>query len=58
MAGSRRFDRRSERRGGRDEAGFAYLCDFVEEMKANGFTAGRIADHGVVGLTVAPRATR
>jgi polar amino acid transport system substrate-binding protein len=42
---------------GRDEAGFAYLRDFVEEMKANGFVAGRIAAHGVVGLSVAPAAS-
>ena len=49
---------RSQTPRGRDEAGFAYLCDFVEEMKANGFTADRIAHHGVVGLIVAPRATR
>jgi len=43
---------------GRDEAGFAYLCEFVEELKTNGFIADRIADHGVVGLTVSPPATR
>jgi polar amino acid transport system substrate-binding protein len=39
---------------GRDEAGFAYLCEFVEEMKIGGFVADRIAAHGVVGLSVAP----
>jgi polar amino acid transport system substrate-binding protein len=42
---------------GRDEAGFAYLRDFVEEMKSNGFVADRIAAHGVVGLSVAPAAS-
>jgi polar amino acid transport system substrate-binding protein len=41
---------------GRDEAGFAYLGAFVEEMKAGGFVAERIAAHGVVGLGVAPAA--
>jgi polar amino acid transport system substrate-binding protein len=41
---------------GRDEAGFAYLSAFVEEMKASGFVAERIAAHGVVGLSVAPPA--
>ena len=30
---------------GRDEAGFAYLAAFVEEMKASGFVADRIAAH-------------
>ena len=41
----------------RDEAGFAYLCAFVEQMKADGFVADRIAAHRVVGLSVAPPAT-
>ena len=41
---------------GRDEAGIAYLRAFVEEMKASGFVADRIAAHQVVGLTVAPPA--
>jgi polar amino acid transport system substrate-binding protein len=41
---------------GRDTAGFAYLSAFVEEMKANGFVAERIAEHRVVGLSVAPPA--
>ena len=41
---------------GRDGAGYAYLQAFVEEMKATGFVAGRIAAHGVVGLSVAPPA--
>jgi polar amino acid transport system substrate-binding protein len=41
---------------GRDRAGFVYLCDFVEEMKASGFVADRIAARGVVGLSVAPPA--
>ena len=39
---------------GRDDAGFAYLQAFVEEMKASGFVADRIAAHGVIGLSVAP----
>jgi polar amino acid transport system substrate-binding protein len=39
---------------GRDNAGIAYLNAFVEEMKASGFVAERIAQHGVVGLSVAP----
>jgi polar amino acid transport system substrate-binding protein len=39
---------------GRDDAGFAYLRAFVEEMKATGFVAERIAAHGVDGLSVAP----
>ncbi|MEO5898853.1 MAG: transporter substrate-binding domain-containing protein [Ilumatobacteraceae bacterium] len=41
----------------RDGAGIAYLSEFVEEMKASGFVADRIAAHGVVGLGVAPPAT-
>jgi polar amino acid transport system substrate-binding protein len=41
---------------GRDDAGYAYLGAFVEEVKASGFVADRIAAHGVVGLTVAPPA--
>jgi polar amino acid transport system substrate-binding protein len=41
---------------GRDGAGFAYLQAFVEEMKADGFVADRIAAHGVAGLSVAPPA--
>jgi len=41
---------------GRDEAGFAYLRAFVEEMKATGFVGERIAAHSVVGLSVAPPA--
>ena len=41
---------------GRDGTGFAYLRAFVEEMKASGFVAERIAAHGVVGLSVAPPA--
>ncbi len=41
---------------GRDDAGFSYLSAFVEEMKACGFVADRIAAHGVVGLSVAPPA--
>jgi polar amino acid transport system substrate-binding protein len=42
---------------GRDDAGFAYLRAFVEEMKASDFVAGRIAAHAVVGLSVAPPAS-
>ncbi len=39
------------------EAGAAFLRDFVEEAKANGFVAGLIEKHGVTGrLTVAPPA--
>jgi polar amino acid transport system substrate-binding protein len=41
---------------GRDEAGIAYLRAFVEDVKASGFVAERIAAHGVVGLGVAPAA--
>jgi polar amino acid transport system substrate-binding protein len=41
---------------GRDDAGYAYLWAFVEEMKASGFVAERIAAHGVAGLSVAPAA--
>jgi polar amino acid transport system substrate-binding protein len=41
---------------GRDNAGFAYLSAFVEEMKAIGYVAERIAVHGVTGLSVAPPA--
>lgn len=41
---------------GRDSAGFAYLSAFVEEMKAIGYVAERIAAHGVTGLSVAPPA--
>ena len=43
---------------GRDDAGFSYLREFVEEMKASGFVADRIAAHGVVGLSVARRRHR
>ena len=39
------------------EAGARFLREFVEEMKANGFVAGLIEKHGVVGrLSVAPPA--
>lgn len=41
---------------GRNEAGFRYLRSFVEEMKATGFVADRIAAHAVDGLSVAPPA--
>ena len=38
-----------------NDAGAAFLSDFVEEMKASGFVAGLIEKHGVTGrLTVAP----
>jgi polar amino acid transport system substrate-binding protein len=40
----------------RDDTGFAYLSAFVEEMKATGYVAERIAVHGVIGLSVAPPA--
>jgi polar amino acid transport system substrate-binding protein len=43
---------------GRDAAGIEYLEAFVEEMKASGFVAERIAAHRVVGLDVAPPADR
>jgi polar amino acid transport system substrate-binding protein len=42
---------------GRDEAGFEYLRAFVEDAKASGFVAGRIAEHGVQGLSVAAPST-
>lgn len=34
----------------------AWLADVVEELKASGFVAARIAHHGVKGLSVAPPA--
>jgi polar amino acid transport system substrate-binding protein len=34
-----------------------FLADFVEEAKASGLVARLIAEHGVVGLSVAPPAT-
>ena len=38
-----------------NDAGAAFLSDFVEEMKASGFVARLIEKHGVAGrLTVAP----
>ena len=39
---------------GRDDAGFTFLGAFVEEMKASGFVADRIAAHPVRGLRGAP----
>jgi polar amino acid transport system substrate-binding protein len=39
---------------GRDEAGFTFLAAFVEDAKASGFVADRIAAHAVRGLSVAP----
>jgi polar amino acid transport system substrate-binding protein len=41
---------------GRDQAGIAYLRNFVEDLKSSGFVADRIAAHGAVGLSVAPAA--
>ena len=38
---------------GRDEAGFAYLRDFVEDAKSSGLVASFIEHHGVEGLSVA-----
>ena len=43
---------------GRDDAGVTYLAAFVEDVKASGFVAERIAAHGVRGLSVAPPALR
>ena len=43
---------------GRDDAGFTFLATFVEEMKASGFVADRIAAHDARGLSVAPAAVR
>jgi polar amino acid transport system substrate-binding protein len=42
---------------GRDEAGIAYLREFVSDLTASGFVAARIAAHGVAGLTVPDPAT-
>jgi polar amino acid transport system substrate-binding protein len=40
-----------------NDAGFAFVRDFVEEAKASGFVASLIEKHGVVGrLSVAPSA--
>jgi polar amino acid transport system substrate-binding protein len=36
------------------EAGARYLTAFVEEMKASGFVAQRLARHGIEGAAVAP----
>lgn len=41
---------------GRDEAGAAYLAEFVEAAKASGLVAELIAKHEVKGLSVAPPA--
>ena len=38
------------------EAGAKYLTAFVEEMKASGFVASALAEHGIVGAAVAARA--
>jgi polar amino acid transport system substrate-binding protein len=34
----------------------AWLSGFIEEMKASGFVARRLAHHGIEGAAVAPRA--
>ncbi|MFN4090146.1 MAG: transporter substrate-binding domain-containing protein [Alphaproteobacteria bacterium] len=39
-----------------NEAGAAFIRDFVEEAKASGFVAGLIEKHKVKGLSVAPKA--
>jgi polar amino acid transport system substrate-binding protein len=39
---------------GRSQEAFRYLCDFVEEMKANGFVAGALERHQIKGAAVAP----
>ena len=39
---------------GRGEAGAAYLCEFVEDIKARGLVAQWIEKSGVKGLSVAP----
>ena len=38
----------------RNEAGAAFLCDFIEEAKASGLVARLIERHGIRGLSVAP----
>jgi polar amino acid transport system substrate-binding protein len=38
------------------EAGYAFLCDFVEEAKSSGLVAQLIERHNVRGLSVAPPA--
>jgi polar amino acid transport system substrate-binding protein len=38
----------------RSQQAFRYLCDFVEEMKANGFVAGALERHQIKGAAVAP----
>ncbi len=39
---------------GRSEAAHAYLRNFVEEMKSNGFVAEALKRHGIEGASVAP----
>ncbi len=39
---------------GRDPAAVAYLKSFVEEMKATGFVARALQQHGIQGASVAP----
>jgi polar amino acid transport system substrate-binding protein len=40
----------------RGEAANAFLCQYVEEMKASGFVAQALARHGIEGASVAPAA--
>ncbi|HEY2987498.1 MAG TPA: ABC transporter substrate-binding protein, partial [Candidatus Binatia bacterium] len=40
------------------EAGATFLREFVEDVKASGFVARAIEQHGVGGVSVAPNATR
>ena len=56
-AASRRSSRRWARRVGVTGPA-SPTCAFVEEMKATGFVAERIAEHGAIGLTVAPPDSR
>jgi polar amino acid transport system substrate-binding protein len=39
-------------------AGARYLAAFVEEMKASGFVAAALVQHGIAGATIAPPAAR
>lgn len=41
---------------GRGEAAAQLLCDFVEDMKAQGFVADAMRRHGIQGASVAPAA--
>jgi polar amino acid transport system substrate-binding protein len=40
----------------RGETANAFLCQYVEEMKASGFVAQALARHGIEGASVAPAA--